>query len=207
MTTTHTPAPARSDVDRSAMPLATGTRPFRKHGLVLAAGAVSWAVAIAALGTDPSHQQPDLILYGIASGAFQVGLLCLLRALWRTQGLGTGRLARFALRLEAALVSLAIASTAVDAIGVSDLDQAGWLLLDMFWPLSMMGMFFIGVRIAIAGRWKGLTRFWPLVAESWAVVTIPTYNVFGEDAAQVVGSLHLLVGYTVLGLLVSRKEN
>ena len=28
-------------------------------------------------------------------------------------------------------------------------------MLDMFWPLSMMGMFFIGIRIAIAGRWHG----------------------------------------------------
>ena len=207
MTTTHTPAPARSDVTSSATTPRRGTHPFRKHGLMLAAGAVSWSAAIALLGTEPSHDQPAPLIFGLTSGAFQIGLLCLLRVLWRTQGLGTGRLARFLLRLETGLVSLAICSTIVDAIGVSDLDQAGWLMLDMFWPISMLGMFFIGIRIAIAGRWKGVTRFWPMVAESWAVVTVPTLNIFGTGAAQVVGSLHLLVGYTVLGVLVSRTES
>ena len=61
--------------------------------------------------------------------------------LWRTQAFGTGRLARFFIRLEAVLVSLAICSTFVDAIGVSDLSQPGWLALDAFWPFSMLGMF------------------------------------------------------------------
>ena len=69
----------------------------------------------------------------------------------------------------------------------------------------MMGMFFIGIRIAVAGRWKGATRFWPLVAESWAVCVIPTMGMFGESVASVVAAAHLLVGYTVLGVLVSRK--
>ena len=38
------------------------------------------------------------------------------------------------------------------------------------------------------------------------MVTIPTLGVFGYDAATVVSCVHLLVGYTVLGVLVSRKE-
>ena len=103
------------------------------------------------------------------------------------------------------MVSLAMASTFVDTIQLSDLSQPGWLLLDAFWPFSMMGMFFIGIRIAVAGRWKGATRFWPLVAESWAVCVIPTMGMFGESVASVVAAAHLLVGYTVLGVLVSRK--
>ena len=71
----------------------------------------------------------------------------------------------------------------------------------------MLGMFLIGVRIAIAGRWTGAYRFWPMVAESWAVVTVPSNAVFGPTVGAVVGALHLLVGYTVLGLLVSRKTD
>ena len=148
-----------------------------------------------------------MVAFGIGSGAFQIGLLFLLRVLWRTQALGEGRLARFFLRFEAGLITLAIASTFVDAIQVSDLSQPGWLALDAFWPFSMMGMFAIGIRIAIAGRWHGLSRYWPMVAESWAVVVIPTIGFFGYEAASVVSVVHLLVGYTVLGVLVSRKES
>jgi hypothetical protein len=79
-------------------------------------------------------------------------------------------------------------------------------MLDLCWPLSMLGMFLIGVRIAVAGRWTGLSRWWPMVAESWAVVTVPALGIGGPGVARVVGALHLLVGYAVLGLVVARKN-
>ncbi|HET7349538.1 MAG TPA: hypothetical protein VFJ28_01225 [Marmoricola sp.] len=200
-TVTQHAAPARSDVTATARP----TRPFVTHGRMLSAGAAAWALTIFAFSPNP-HETVPLALYGIGSGAFQIGVLALLRVLYRTNALGEGRLARFVLRMEAVFLSLAICSTFVDAIQVSDLTQPGWLLLDAFWPISMLGMFLIGVRIAIAGRWNGVTRFYPMVAESWAVVTVPTMGIFGMGAATVVGGLHLLLGYTVLGVLVSRKE-
>lgn len=208
MTVTQKSAPARSDLVGPAAPTtATTDRPFRAHGSVLTAGAVAWAAAIAAFGPDPATQPLPLLLFGLGSGLFQVGLLLLLRVLDRTRALGTGRLARAVIRVETAFVGLAIASTTVDAIGVSDLTQPGWLLLDLCWPLSMLGMFLIGIRIAVAGRWRGASRFWPMVAESWAVVTIPVMGALGADAARVVGSVHLLVGYAVLGQLVARKSD
>ena len=205
MTVSHSPAPARSDL--VAPPTGASTaRPYLLHGRVLSLGALSWALAIAAFGANP-HEALPLALFGLGSGFFQVGLLFLLRVLWRTRAIGEGRVARTVLRVEAVFVALAICSTFVDAIAVSDLSQPGWLALDAFWPLSMLGMFLIGVRIAIAGRWTGTYRFWPMVAESWAVVTVPSNAVFGPTVGAVVGALHLLVGYTVLGLLVSRKTD
>ena len=75
-----------------------------------------------------------------------------------------------------------------------------------FWPISMLGMFLIGIRIAVAGRWTGLSRFYPLVAESWAVVTVPTMGIFGEGVARWVGAAHLVIGYAVLGQVVARKK-
>ena len=203
MTVVQKPAPARSDLPEPATP--ANRRPYLLHGSVLTAGALAWAAAIAAYGPDPVKQPLPLLLFGIGSGLFQVGLVLLLRVLDRTHALGSGRLARAVIRLETAFVGLAIASTTVDAVGVSDLTQTFWLVLDLFWPLSMLGMFLIGIRIAVAGRWRGLSRFWPVVAESWAVVTIPVMGALGADAARVVGSLHLLVGYAVLGQIVSRK--
>ena len=205
MTVSHSPAPARSDL--VAPPTGASTaRPYLLHGRVLSLGALSWALAIAAFGANP-HEALPLALFGLGSGFFQVGLLFLLRVLWRTRAIGEGRVARTVLRVEAVFVALAICSTFVDAIAVSDLSQPGWLALDAFWPLSMLGMFLIGLRIAIAGRWKGVTRFWPMVAESWAVVVIPTLGIFGDTAAHVVACLHLVVGYAFLGVLVSRKAD
>ena len=110
-------------------------------------------------------------------------------------------------RVLLAVVTLAIGSTIADGVGISDLNQPGWALLDAFWPFSMFGMFLIGIRIAVAGQWRGVRRFWPMVAESWAVVTIPTLIVFGPIVAQVVAPLHLLVGYAVLGVLVATKPH
>ena len=81
-------------------------------------------------------------------------------------------------------------------------DEAWFLALDAFWPLSMIGMFLIGIRIAIAGRWTGAARFWPLVAESWAVVTVPSMGIFGMEVAKYVGGGHLLIGYVSLGLII-----
>ena len=53
------------------------------------------------------------------------------------------------------LLGLAIAST-FTWMFFREYDHTAWFLaLDVFWPLSMLGMAAIGVRIAIAGRWKG----------------------------------------------------
>jgi hypothetical protein len=207
MSVTQTPAPARSDL-ATATPTGPSTtaRPFRLHGSILTAGAIAWSAAILAFGVDPGEKSLPLIGFGLGSGLFQVGVLYLLRVLYRTRALGTGKVARALLRIEAGFLMLAIGSTLVDMLGISDLTKPGWLLLDAFWPISMLGMFLIGIRVAIAGRWKGASRFWPMVAESWAVVTVPSLGLFGAAVAQWVGALHLLVGYAVLGQIVARKS-
>jgi hypothetical protein len=204
MTLEQTPAPARSDVRR--LPASTApTRPFRKRGMLLSAGAVAWGVDSLVLGTDPSGSFEEA-MSSITSGTFQLGLLGLLTVLFATQALGSGRVARFFLRFQAVLLVFAIGSTVADGIGVSNLDQPGWAMLDAFWPLSMLGMFLIGIRVAIAGRWSGKERFWPLVAESWGPIVVPTFGIFGSSVAGVVSFVHLCVGYGVLGQIVARKQ-
>ncbi len=205
MTVSHSPAPARSDLAVTPVPRVTEVRPYRRHGRMLSIGALAWAAAILAVGQDP-HGSLGLAAFGIGSGLFQVGVLFLLRVLWRTRALGPGRIARTVILVETLVLGAAMCSTFVDAIAVSDLTQTGWLVLDLSWPLSMLGMFLIGVRIAVAGRWRGLSRYWPMVAESWAVVTVPTLILLGPLAGQLVGALHLVVGYAVLGVLVANKR-
>jgi hypothetical protein len=203
----HTPAPARSDVPRRTPTDSTGpTRPFFKRGMLLTVGAVAWGVDTLIFGTDPSTTTEE-VLSSTTGGVFQLGLLGLLTVLFATKALGDGRLARFFIRFEAVLLFFAIGSTVADGIGVSNLDQPGWAMLDAFWPLSMLGMFFIGIRIAIAGRWHGKARFWPLIAESWGPIVVPTFGIFGSSVAGVVSFVHLCVGYGVLGQIVARKES
>ena len=204
MTLVQTPAKARSDV-RDATP-GTTPRPFLRHGRMLTAGALTWATGFVFLGNGPQDAVLNAVYFGSAL-VFQVGLLALLRVLWRTRAIGEGRVARAALRFETLLIALAMVSTTSDAFRLSDLDQVGWALLDACWPISMLGMFAIGIRIAIAGRWSGVYRFWPMVAESWALVVIPSMVILGETAAiHVIAPLHLVLGYGVLGVLVSRKN-
>ena len=206
MTIEQTPAFARSDVRPAPAGTPSTTRPFVRQGYLLTAGALAWAAATAIVGTTDPGNATDEAIFSAGSGLFQVGLLGLLVVLFRTQALGSGRLARFFIRLESVLLTLAIASTFVDGIGVSDLEKTGWMILDMFWPISMLGMFMIGARIAVAGRWSGVSRFWPMVAESWAVVVVPTYGIAGGEAATYVSCIHLVIGYAVLGQIVARKQ-
>jgi hypothetical protein len=209
MSVTQSAAPARSDLVRGPAPQPTEAtrpaRPYFKHGTMLTVGALAWASMITVFGMDRLDDTAARIGHNSGALLFQIGVLALVRVLWRTEALGTGRLARLALRVETGALALAVLSTLSDLVGLTNLDNPASLALDFFWPISMAGMFLIGIRIAVAGRWKGLSRFYPMVAESWAVVTVPTMGIFGPGAARWVAVAHLLVGYAVLGRVVARK--
>jgi hypothetical protein len=207
MSLTRTSAPARSDVttDASQPLVAPNPRPYFRHGTMLTVGALAWSSMIAVFGFN---NESTAYQYAHNAGAFlfQIGVLSLVRVLWRSKAIGAGKVARTVLRIETGALVLAMASTTSDFFGLTNLDNPASLALDMFWPISMLGMSLIGIRIAIAGRWKGLSRFYPMVAESWAVVTVPTMGILGEGVARWVGAAHLVLGYAVLGQIVARKK-
>ena len=183
MTIQHSPAPARSDV---ATPAPTGSsprHPYAVHGRVLTAGAVAWSATMAVVGIDPGVRSTSSRTRFAPASSRSVCSSCSARC-----G-APGPSARvvspaFVLRFEAVAVAAGHRVDGRRRPRSDRLDQPGWIVLDAFWPLSMLGMFLIGIRIAIAGRWKGLSRFWPMVAESWAVVTIPALGIFGEAVGQ-----------------------
>ncbi|GAA2164438.1 hypothetical protein [Pedococcus bigeumensis] len=207
MSLTKTSAPARSDVPTGAgqEPVAPNARPYFLHGSMLTVGALAWSSMIAVFGFN-NESTAYQYAHNASAFLFQVGVLSLVRVLWRTKAIGAGKVARTVLRIETGALALAMASTASDFFGLTNLDNPASLALDMFWPISMLGMFLIGIRIAVAGRWKGVSRFYPLVAESWAVVTVPTLGIFGGGVARWVGAAHLVIGYAVLGQIVARKK-
>jgi hypothetical protein len=205
MSLSTTPAPARTDLAPAldASPTAS-TQLVRRAGIALAAGAGSWAVANAALGTTPPAGTWQAVVVNLAAVAFQVGLMFLVAAQMRTGAIGTGRLARILLHVEHVLLGLATVSSLTWALTPGLYGTPIFNILDVFWPLSMLGMAAIGVRLAIAGRWTGVARFWPVVAESWGPIVVPTALLL-PAVAQYVGAAHLLIGYVVLGVILARR--
>ncbi len=176
---------------------------MRWAGLGLTAGAAAFATTFFVYGvaeTEIASRISDL-----GGLALQLGLFGLLTVMLRTGATGTSRIARGMIRFEFGLLSLATFWSVAHALVPDEMRGAIWLaVLDVFWPLSMLGMFVIGIKVAVAGRWTGLLRAWPLVAESWAIVVLPIMGIFGPTIGGPAAGLHLLLGYGVLGVLLAR---
>ncbi|MBB3085459.1 hypothetical protein [Geodermatophilus sabuli] len=208
MSLSTTPAQARTDAapagPRTApVRPAVSTRSVRRAGAAVAAGSAAWAGGILAFGLDPVDGWQGTV-YNLSSLAFQLGLVALVTVQLRTGATGTGKLARSSLHAEHVLLGLAMVSTLLYAVLPEYREEAWFLALDAFWPLSMVGMFAIGIRIAIAGRWTGAARWWPLGAESWAPVNIPIAQAL-PTLSPYVAAGHLLLGYAALGVLLALR--
>jgi hypothetical protein len=206
MSLSTTPAPARTDVAApSTIPaLPVSTRLARRVGFAVAGGSAAWAAGMLAFTNTPPAGTVGHYVYEVTALLFQLGLVGLVTLQLRTRATGTGKLARGFLHAEHVLLGLAITSTLTWMFARQYQDTAWFLALDVFWPLSMLGMAAIGVRIAIAGRWKGAARFWPLVAESWAPVVVP-FTAVVPAVAHFAGAAHLAIGYVLLGVILVRR--
>jgi hypothetical protein len=208
MSISTAPAPARTDgaaprtTAAPARPQASA-RLVRAGGLAVTAGSLAWAGGILAFGVNPAPGWKGMV-YDASSLLFQLGLVALVYVQLRTGATGTGKLARFFLHAEHVLLGLAIASTLTWMFARDQENEVWFLALDAFWPLSMLGMFAIGIRIAIAGRWTGAARFWPLGAESWAPVNIPV-AVLAPSLVAFTGAAHLVIGYAALGVVLALR--
>lgn len=202
--TTTSPARARTDLRDSGASTPRGTAATRKAGIALAAGTALWAVTSGTLGFEPDASWK--IAAGDLTGlAFQAGIMALLHVQIRTRATGTSKRAGIGLKVERVLLSIAMLWSLLHAVIPSQRDAAWMHAIDMFWPISMLGMFFIGIKVAIAGRWRGPARLWSLLAETWAPVCVPILGIFGHDIGDVVAAGHLLLGYTVLGLILAKR--
>jgi hypothetical protein len=207
MNVTTTAAPARTDVvGVPQTPTRLSPAAVRNHALALSAGAATWSAVSFGYGFNPDGD-PGIMLTDLSGFAFQLGVLSLVTLQLRTRATGLSRKAVAALRVERVLLGLAMLWSLIHGLVPAARDDAWLVALDVFWPLSMLGMFLIGIKIAFAGRWRGAARVWPLVAESWAVVCIPTMGIFGAGVGDVVGASHLLVGYVTLGLVIAAKPH
>jgi hypothetical protein len=205
MSLTTTPAPARTDepARSNTDAPAPSTRSVRIAGVLTAAGSAAWAGSILAFGLG-GDTPVEAAVYHSSTLLFQVGLVALVAVQLGTRATGTGRLARGFLHVEHVLLGLAMLATLQTIFVPAWDDHPVAIGIDAFWPISMLGMFAIGIRIAIAGRWSGAARWWPLGAESWAPVNVPLVSLAPELSPYVAAG-HLLVGYAGLGLLMTLR--
>lgn len=201
MTISTTPAPARTDEPATT---AISTKAVRRTGWAVAAGAALWSATYFAYNpqtTDPT----EMTIIDLGALPAQFALLALVTVQLRTGATGVTRAARAMLRTEMVLLSLATLWTILHGSVPAFRDDLWLAVLDVFWPLSMLGMLIIGVKIAFAGRWQGLARWYPLIAESWVFITLPAMGIFGVTVGRFVGATHLLIGYAALGILLALR--
>jgi hypothetical protein len=209
-TVTTTPAAARTDTLAASarpVPVSGSERQARRTGLAVLGGSLVWAATMVTVGNNP-ESSIGISINDFGGLLFQGGLFALVGLQLATRATGTSRLAVGMLRVERVLLSLAMLWTVLHGAVPAFRDDVWLAVLDAFWPLSMLGMAIIGVKIAFAGRWRGLARIWPVVAESWAPVVIPAFAVLGAGrASDFVGAGHLLIGYCTLGLILALRPH
>lgn len=209
LTVTTVPASARTDATTPSAADPTSDRFVRRAGMLLAVGATSWSAAILAFGTNAGTVVGERANDGTGL-VFQLGAFALVTAMARTGALGPTRGARVVLRVERVLLSLAMVWTVLHFVDYQWADETGWVIaLDVFWPLSMLGMLVLGIKVFRARRWQGPLRSAPLIAETWAAFAIPAFAI-GQatgypEIGNLVAGLHLLVGYARLGYLMHRR--
>lgn len=203
-TITNGPALARTD-STSGLPVIPGpaSRSARRIGIGLTAGATVWAGTMFTVGLQADGLGARI---GDLGGlAFQLGLFGLLTVMLRTRATGTSRASVVMLKVQYLVLGLASAWSLLHAVLPAPIQDAPWMqVLDIAWPLSMLGMLIIAITVATAGRWTGLLRWWPMVAESWFIAVTAGAMILGDTGANWIGGTHLLLGYATLGLLIAR---
>lgn len=176
------------------------TAAIRGCGIATAVGGITWG---AAWQFSPSSPEQNSQVEIWASGVYQLGLLALLAVLWATSATGPGRWGRTALAAEGVAVVLAIGWT-VPYLFDANRGNAGLLVvLDFFWPLSLVGLIIIGVLVLRARRLPTPIRYLPLLASLYIPVEIAIS--WAPDTAQAaITALYLALAYALLGAMITR---
>lgn len=176
-------------------------RQIRALGLTTTVGGVTWGLSwIISPSTISVNSQPEIV----ASLAFQVGVLALLTIMWVTEATGSSRMARTVLASECVAVVLAAGWTVPYLV---DPDRAPTMLLqvlDMFWPISMLGTLVVGIMVVRSRRWPTPLRYLPVAASLLLLVDVSVLGAPDPVRSAVTG-VYLITSYGVLGVaLVAR---
>lgn len=174
---------------------------IRACGAMIILGAIAWSYGWLQAGVMPENVNDQVEIW--MSGLFQVGLVALLAVMRATDATGVTRPGRFVLNAEIIALALAIGWTIPFLFDANRPHTGILVVLDAFWPLSMVGLIVVGIFVIRARRWPSPARYLPLAASLLIPVDI-ALNVagLGLDAQIVVSSAYLALAYTALGLAV-----
>jgi hypothetical protein len=193
---------------RAGMRLKTRSM-IRAGGVLIALGAIVWSIGWLQAGPRPLNASgmPINDQFEIwASGVFQLCLIAMLLIMRITRATGTSRAGRWILDAESVAVLLAIAWTIPYLFDANRPSTVILTVLDVFWPLSILGLVAVGFMVMRAKRWPSPVRYLPFVASLIIPVDILLMlSGVGEWTEIVVRSIYLAVTYTVLGVFVIRQ--
>lgn len=176
----------------------------RRSGITLAICGALWVPVLLGYDSgDPAGLQSRA--FNLAGLVFQAGVLATLLTMSRTLAAGPRLGGRVLLRVVQTVLVVAMVSTVLTTIFPFDTAPTWVLLLDLGWPVSMLGLLVVGITVAALGRWHGALRVWPLLCGSWLLVAMATDTLVGEDsiAGMVVVGFWTAASFPVLGVLLA----
>ncbi|GIH98647.1 hypothetical protein [Planobispora takensis] len=173
----------------------------RLAGVALSVGGVAWAAGTIVAGEDI---QTHIDHFGTVTGIlYLLGVAALAWTIMATGAAAGGRVIPIAQLV--LLAGALVYSFASFGYRLHD-DMPGWLVVaDVCWPLANLCTLVMGIAVAVAGRWRGLLRWYPLVCGAWLLVMIPVKNTIGMGVGVYVSAAWMLGSYAVLGLLLALR--
>lgn len=175
---------------------------IRLVGVLTALGGILWGLSWIFFPSKGELGNSQLEIWGGA--LFQVGLGALLSLMWVTCATGTGRLARGVLACEIVALILAVGWTIPYMLDANRPMTGILIVLDVFWPLSMVGFFAVSALVARARRWPTPLRFLPLVASLLLPVDL-AFSWAPDNVRSLITGGYLMVGFGLVGLGVMRQ--
>jgi hypothetical protein len=174
----------------------------RAFGIAVLIGGLTWCATLLIAGVPEDGLNSAVEIWG--SAVFQIGLVALLATMRATDATGSTRFGRGVLNAEIIAVGLAIAWTIPFLFDANRPDNGILLVLDAFWPISMLGLVVVGVQVVRSGQWPSPARYLPLAASLLIPVDMVAMIVLDESEALVVRALYLGLAYALLGLAIVR---
>ena len=165
---------------------------IRAGGAAVALGGVVWGTV--GLLAPPAEGEIRAVEVW-SSGLFLLGAIALVATVVGTRATGDGWWGRGLVVAELVALGLAALSTTIGLVTRQYELSGALLVLDMSWPLSMLGLIAVGVTVVAQRRWPARTGWLALATGLWLPV--------GFVAPEVVTSLYLIVVPLLLGLSVA----
>lgn len=171
-------------------------------GILVALGAVTWAATRLATGIPEEGVNDPIEIWGGA--AFLVGVVAMLAVMRATDATGASRWGRIIVNVGFVFVALAMAWNIPFMVDANRPHEGVVVVLDAFWPLSMVWLIVVGVAVVRARRWPTPARWLPLAASMLVPLDVALFWL-PEQAAHVFTWTYLATAYTLVGVEIVRS--